>query len=427
MNFPALTKLLLLLLVPAVLAFGADPADAQRRNKKQQEEKQEAMFPNATREEPGLRAHQRFAKDLTRMYEASQEGDHARVLELADKVIAHAKAGPYERAVSQQNAAFVLMEQDRYEEAAQRIELAIGENALNNDTHYQLMLQLAQIRMQDERYEEALPWLERLMEETRSDRADFRMLKANALFRLDRFQEAADTARAVIEATAEPDPNWVNLLMACYFEMEQPLEAAKIAEAQLAKNPSNKQMLMNLASIYVDAERYDDAAATLAKARSLGLLTDDRDYRQLYRLYLNIDGREADAVEVINEGLEKGILQPGHEVYTILGQAYYFSDKISEAITAWTEADKFAEDGEVALNLARVLYNEERYPAAIEAAKRALDKGVKRPGEAWIVIGNAEYFGNDSRSAGIAAYREAAKYPETKEQAETWLRQSRNM
>lgn len=430
MNFPTFSKillLLLLLLLPVVFALGADPADAQRRTAKKEEEKKEALFPNATREEPGLRAHQRFQKDLTRMYEAAQKEDFARTLELADSVIAHPKAGPYERAISQQNAAFVLMEQERYDEAAQRLEAALGENALNNDTHYQLMAQLAQIRAQEDQYEAALPWIERLLEETRSERADFRMLKANVLFRLDRFQEAADATRAVIESSDDPQSSWINLLMACYFELEQPLEAAKIAEAQLAKNPQDKQMLLNLASIYVEAERYEDAAAALAKARAAGLLTEERDYRQLYRLYLNIDGREADAVAVINEGLEKGVLQPNLEVYNILGQAYYFSEKINEAIAAWTEADKFATDGEVALNLARVNYNEERYAEALAAARRAIEKGVRRPGDAWIVIGNTEYFGNNNRSAGVAAYREAAKFPETKEQAESWLRQSRNM
>ncbi len=419
------TRILLLLLIPAVLLVSVVPADAARRQK--DEEKKASLFPNATRKDPGMSAQQRFQKDMQRMFDAAEDENHDLAIELADKVINHPKAGRYERAVSHQNSAFVLMEQNRDPEAAERLEKAIAEDALNNDIHYQLMAQLAQIKAQEEDLEGALIWIDRLITETRSERDDYAILKANTLFQLDRFQESVDIIKMVLARSTDPQPSWSQLLMAAYFEMEQPLEAAKIAEAQLERNPRDKQMLMNLASIYIEADRYDEAAGALTRARTQGLLTEDRDYRQLYRLYLNIDGQEAAAVEVINEGLEKKILEPNLEVYNILGQAYYFSDKVDEAIEAWKQADSFATDGEVALNLARTYYNEERYADAKASARRAIDKGVKRPGDAWVIIGNSEYFGMDNRAGGIAAYREAAKFPETKEQAETWLRQSRNM
>lgn len=424
MKLTLLPKLLLALL-PLTMILGADPADAQRR--KQAEPERQAMFPQATRTEPGLRAHQRFQKDLQRMYEASQKEQYALVLELADKVINNARAGKYERAIAHQNAAYALLEQERDMEALEHLKQAIAEDALNNDTHFQLMAQVAQIYAQEEDNEQAYTWISRLIEESRSDRTDFQLLKANSLFRMDRFQESVDVIQPLLARTEDPPSSWTQLLMASYFEMEQPLEAAKVAEAQLQRTPNDKQLLMNLASIYIEADRYDEAAGALDRARGAGLLTEDRDYRQLYRLYLNIEGREQDSIAVINEGLEKGILNPNLEVYNILGQAYYFSDRINEAIEAWTKADTLAEDGEVALNLARIYYNEDRPREARDAAKRAIDKGVRRPGDAWIIVGNAEFFGLDNRSAGIAAYREAAKYPETKQQAENWLRQTRNM
>jgi len=425
MNASSLIRLLLLLLVPAVLVFGTDPADAQRRPKA--EPAKEPLFPNATREEPGLRANQRLQRDMQRMYEATQKENYELAIELGQKVIEDQRAGPYERAISHQNIAYSLMESDRDLEALEHLEKAIDENALNNDTHYQLMTQLAQIHAQEDNHEEAFRWIDRLLTETKAERSDYHMLRANLLFHMSRFQEAADTIKAVLARSDDPQPSWSQLLIATYFEMEQPLEAAKVAEAQLQRNPNDKQMLLNLATIYVEADRYDEAVGALNRARAQGLLTEDRDYRQLYRLYLNIDGQEQAAVDVINEGLEKKILEPNLEVFTILGQAYYFSDRIPEAIEAWTKADGFAADGEVALNLARTYYNEERYREAMAAARRAIDKGVRRPGDAWVIIGNSEYFGMDNRAGGIAAYREAAKYPETKEQAESWLRQSRNM
>jgi tetratricopeptide (TPR) repeat protein len=157
--------------------------------------------------------------------------------------------------------------------------------------------------------------------------------------------------------------------------------------------------------------------------RSKGLLTEEREYRQLYALYLNTEGKEAEGIKIINEGLEKGILKETPELYIALGQAYYFSDQIEPAIAAYRKSMQFATDGEAALNLARVLTVETEYGEAKSAAQEALKKGVKRPGDAWMVIGRAEY-GLGNNAALKAAYREAAKYPETKQQAEEWLRKN---
>ncbi len=53
----------------------------------------------------------------------------------------------------------------------------------------------------------------------------------------------------------------------------------------------------------------------------------------------------------------------------------------------------------------------------------ALSKGVKQPGDAWMVVARSE-FGLGNKAGVLAAYREAAKYPETKKTAEAALRQA---
>jgi predicted Zn-dependent protease len=228
-----------------------------------------------------------------------------------------------------------------------------------------------------------------------------------------------------IAGSDKPQPSWSQILMASYFEMDQPKEAARIAEQLLAQNPDDKGMLMNLSSIYLQADMYDKAVEVLDGARARGMLTTDRDYQQLYRVYLNMDGKEREAIAVMKEGLDKGILQPSHDVYSLMGQAYYFSDQIPQAIEAYREASKHATSGDTALNLARILYNEEKYAEGKVAANEALQKGLKRPGDAYVILGNIEYYGFNNKSAGVAAFEQAAKYPETKEQAEKWLAQAR--
>jgi hypothetical protein len=98
------------------------------------------------------------------------------------------------------------------------------------------------------------------------------------------------------------------------------------------------------------------------------------------------------------------------------------------------EAAQFATDGEVKFLQAYTLYEvagnfEGDYRPAAKltearaAVQEALKKGVKKPGEAWMVVGRAE-FGLGNKAGLIAAYKEAAKHPETAQQANDWLRKN---
>jgi len=170
--------------------------------------------------------------------------------------------------------------------------------------------------------------------------------------------------------------------MAAYADSSQPDEAAKLAEQIAAKTPGDKRAQMNLAATYMQGEQFDKAAAIYEKLRASGQLTEDRDYRNLYILYLNAEGKEKEAIAVINEGLEKGVLKPDHQAYVALAQAYFFSEQAGPAIEAYKKAAPLAPDGETYLNLAKVLANEGRAEESKQAAQQALDKGVKSPDDA---------------------------------------------
>lgn len=414
----AFKSLLVLLLLAAM---GTSSALAARKEK--EAEKAAPMFPNATREDPKIKPVSSLSKQMSQLNDLSQEGKYDEAIVVADKIIDNKKAGAYERAFALQAKGFAFIDKDDYATAIPLIEQSVEADGLPNDTHYQLMFQAGQMYMAEEDYGKALTWIDRFLTETKSDKPEHLAMKGNALYRLERYDEAATILKEAIAKSDKPQEGWNQLLMATYFDQDKPLEAAKIAEEILAKNPNDKKTLMNLSSIYAEAEQYDKAVAILERGRSAGLLNEERDYRQLMALYLNTEGQEAKGIQVIEEGLSKGILKPSVETYNALAQAYYFSDNTNGAIEAYKKAAPLATDGETHLNLSRVLTNEERYAEAKAAAQEALKKGVKKPGEAWMVVGRAE-FGLNNKAGLVAAYKEAAKYPETKQQAEEWLRKN---
>lgn len=361
-------------------------ARKEAKQEKTQAAKAEAKYPDATREEPEAKASARLSKDLKKIFDAYEEDDAAKVVPLADAMIANEKANAYERSIAARLAAASLVGDDDAKAIAY-LQKAIEFNGLSNNEHYDSMLMLGQLQMQTDNDAQGLATLDKLVAETGTTNPDVQAIRGNALYRLERYPEAITALKQAIDtAGAEANPQWQQLLMAAYFDSDQAGEAAGIAEAQLAKNPNDKKLQMNLASIYMQAGQDDKAMALLEKMRAQGQLTEERDYRNLYALYLNSEGHEKDGIAVIQDGLEKGVLKPDFQTYVALGQAYYFTDQPAQAIENYQKAAPLAPDGETYLNLARILWGEGRLGDAKQAAQKALDKGVKKPEEARKIL-----------------------------------------
>ncbi len=364
----------------------ARKADKEKKGEKASP-KAEAKYPNATREEPEAKGSAKLQSNLQKIFDAYEEGDAAKVIPLADAMIANEKSNPYERAISARLAAASLIGSDDAKGMVY-LQKAVEFNGLSNNEHYDSMLMLGQLQMQGDQDAVGLATVEKLITETKSSSPEVLAIKGNALYRLQRFPEAITTlTQAIDTAGAAAKPEWQQLLMASYFDSDQPAEAAKIAEAVLAKNPNDKKLQMNLASIYMQANQDDKATALLEKMRASGQLTDSKDYHNLFAMYANSDGKEKEVISVIKEGLDKGILKPDYQTYLALGQAYYFTDQPGPAIENFKKAAPLAPDGTAYLNLAKILSTEGKQDEARQAAQQALDKGLKNPQEARKILG----------------------------------------
>jgi uncharacterized protein HemY len=356
---------------------------AEKNKDKDQAETGQAKpaYPDATRKEPDLKASAKLGPKLQKMFKAYDEDDSAQVQTLADEIIADDKANAYEKAIAARVIGSMLLNTDDAKAQAY-LQQSVDFNGLSNNDHYESMLVIAQLQLQQDKYNEALATLDKFLAESKSKNPEHQVLKGNALYRLERYPEAIAVLKPAIESTPEPRADWIQLLMGAYADGGQPQEAAKLAEQVAAKTPADKRAQVNLAATYIQTEQFDKAAAIYEKLRASGQLTEDRDYRNLYILYLNSEGKEKEAISAINEGLEKGILKPDHQAYVALAQAYYFADQAGPAIDAYKKAAPLAPDGETYLNLAKVLANEGRAAESKQAAQQALDKGVKNPDDA---------------------------------------------
>ena len=215
------------------------------------------------------------------------------------------------------------------------------------------MYNQAVIQFGYENYAGALATIERFLAETKSDKPEHLGFRAGILANLNRNEEAA----------------------AIYKDL-------------VAKNPTDKRILMNAVAALQNADKFDQANVRLEDAYKRGMLTESRELRALYIGYMNAQ-RWVDTQKVIEDGLAKGILQPGPELardYQVLAQNAYVDDKIALAIELYGKAAPMAADGEAYLNLAKVLEYSGKKADAKAAAQKALDKGVKKPDEARNIL-----------------------------------------
>lgn len=318
-----------------------------------QAEQKPAQYPNATRVSPEAKASGKMVKNLQQLQDLYEKQDMARVIAKADEIAAMPAAGAYEKSFAYSLAGNAAADLDDQAKSAEYFAKAVAANGLDNDSHFNTVYNLAVIQYGNEAYTEALATMDRFLAETKSDKPEHLGFRAGLLANLDRHEEAA----------------------AIYKDL-------------VAKNPTDKRVLMNAVAALQGAEKFDQANLLLEDAYKRGMLGESRELRALYIGYMNAQ-RWDDALKVIEDGMAKGILQSGPDLardYQVLAQNAYVDDKIALAIELYSKAAPMAADGEAYLNLAKVLEYSGKKADAKAAAQKALDKGVKKPDEARNIL-----------------------------------------
>jgi tetratricopeptide (TPR) repeat protein len=327
------------LLAALVLAGGALLAHAQ------------GNYPQAVRQSPTLAASDAAAPLLREIVADFEAGRHAEVIAKAGRLPAGANA--YDRALAAQLAgtsASINRDLNRAVEAYEEVVLA---NGLDNDAHYDAMYNLAVVQYELGRFATSLATIDRFLAETLSDRADALSLRAYVLDKLDR---SADAARQY--------------------------------DAVLAKSPDDRTVMMNAIALHQRARNAERAARLLADAQQRGYLRSIVEYRALYVPMVQ-DGRLREALAILDAGIAAGAITPGPELardLKVIADQSTLGDDVAFSISLYERADAAATDGEAALNLAKLLWLNERKDEARSVARRALDKGLRRPEDARKLI-----------------------------------------
>ena len=318
-----------------------------------QAEQKPALYPGSTRVSPDAKASGKTLKQLQALQELYEKQDMAGVIAKAEQIAAMPAAGAYEQSFAYSMAGNAAADLDDQTKAADYFGKAVAANGLDNDSHYNTMYNQAVIQFGNEKYAESLATMDRFLAETKSE-----------------------------------DPKHTGFRAAILANLGRNDEAAAVYKDLVAKNPTDKRVLMNAVAALQGADKFDQANVLLEDAYKRGMLTEERELRSLYAGYMNAE-RYKDAEVVIEDGVGKGVLKPGQDLakaYVILAQNAYYQGNDQEAVRLYQKAAPMAVDGEAYLNLAKVLANSGKKAQAKEAAQKALDKGIKKPDEAKNIL-----------------------------------------
>jgi tetratricopeptide (TPR) repeat protein len=374
-------------------------------------------YPNATRAEPKLDMSAGDQRDLNKAADLVNDNKAAEAQPLLDKVIANDHASKYALAFAHQLQAQVYWDQEKGDQAIAEYKKAIAFDAMPNASQFQMIYALAQTQLQQEKYQDALATLADWEKLTGKQSAEELAVKANAYYRTDQFQPAVDTMKKALSMTDKPADSWTQILMASYFELNQYDQAAQVVEQQLGKDPNNKKLVNQLATIYIQGDKPQKALDLMAKAKSQGQITTSEDYVQLAKLQASAD-KPKDAAATMKEGFSKGIIQSTYDTNKLLGDVCTQAEDDACAIDGYSKASPTAKDGNVDYQLGYMLFYSSKSKEAIDALNRAITKGsLRQEGEAYLLRGDAEN-DLDQNAAAMADWNKALTHSSTKTMAE---------
>ena len=166
----------------------AQSRDSNRSSRSKKADKaQEALYPDATREAPTVKASAKAGKKLQKLIDVYNKDDFAQTITLAQEVLAEPSANEYDKSLAAQLAAQAAYNQDDNAAAKGYLQQVLQFGGLDNNGHYQSMLMLAQLQLSDDELEPGLATLDRYLTETRSTRPEDLVIKGQARYQLERF------------------------------------------------------------------------------------------------------------------------------------------------------------------------------------------------------------------------------------------------
>lgn len=331
----------------------------------------------------------------------------------------------FEKATVEQYLGFLAAQRERYPDAIRHFGEAVRLNQLPNQTHFEMILQIAQLYNALERYDEALEQLEFwfcVSTEEAKKVAEVWVLKASLHLQQDDYREALASMNQAISIAENVPESWYRTKLGILLELEEYRLAVDVAKTLIEVNPDRKEYWSQLSGIYMELDESRNAMATLQLAYRRGLLDRGSEFTQLAGLLQQMEAPRL-AAEVMQDGLEQGFVEPTANNWEMTAGAWYQARELERSLEAYEQAGQLSDSGKIDFQRASIMTADENWEGALSAATRALQKGdlsESQEGNAHLLVGMAQFnLGNLDQAE--QAFIRASNYGTLRTAAREWL------
>lgn len=373
--------------------------------------------------EPGLMTEQTYNR-MNEAFEMIGEEEYDAAYKELDN-LRNARLSDFEQASVEQAMGFITAQREQYDAAIRHFSEAVRLNQLPNQTHFEMILQIAQLYNVLERYDEALEQLDFwfcVSTEEAKKVAEVWVLKASLHLQQDDYREALSAMNQAIEIADQVPESWYRLKLGILLELEEYRLAVDVAKILVEVNPDRKEYWSQLSGIYMELDENRNAMATLQLAYRRGLLDRGSEFTQLAGLLQQADAPRL-AAEVMQDGLDRGFIERTANNWEMTAGAWYEARELDRSLAAYDQAGELSDSGKIDFQRASIMTAEENWEGTLEAATRALQKGdltESQEGTAHLLTGMAQFnLGNLDEAE--QAFIRASNYGTLQSAAREWL------
>jgi len=297
--------------------------------------------------------------------------------------------GAYEKAIVLQTLGFVYASTKREAQSVKAFEEAIATNALPQQSHEQMMFNVAQLYIADDKYDIGMQKLNAYLAESCSPNPEAHILLASVHAEKKQWRESLKQVDLALVKAKDPKEAWMQLKLALHYELKEFPRCAEVLVYLVAVNPIKEEYWKQLSGMLLEIRKDPEALAALSLAERRGYIDTEAEYRNLANLYMYMQIPLKSAA-LLERGFTQKQVAPTEKNLEMLGNAWLMAREYDKAEKAMAGAAQASDKGELYKRLGQIQIENENWKGALESLKKAQQKGgLKEPGETAFLLGVA--------------------------------------
>ncbi|WP_108947026.1 tetratricopeptide repeat protein [Shewanella halifaxensis] len=320
---------------------------------------------------------QSASKKVQRSFEAYTEGN----LDEAISILLETNAkNDFDKAYIARMLGNFYAEKGQMGTAIKYLKSAVDADILGGVDHAQTLRLYADLLIGEKKFKESIPMYYKWMEFTcKEDPQVYRRIGI-AYSEQKEWNKVLEVADKGLALAKEPDKGLYQMKLTAYFNQKKYKDAVKVLEIMVPLFQDDKRLWVQLAQFYLMTEDYTKSLATYDLAYKNGFLETAGNITRLTQL-LAQNGSPYNASQIFAKHMKSGLIKEDEKSLTTLAGFYHNAKELKEAAATYGKAAEINNSGKLYLRQGRILALDGQHKSAITALRKALDAGVKSPGE----------------------------------------------